>query len=115
MSQNRNETIKRERVGTIAVDRHLDRIEAYIVTVPPNASTGFHLHSGGTIGYIIEGEASFALEGHAPVTLQCGDGFVEPAGLRIAHFDNVSASEPLTFFCAYPLSGDETLITMLDP
>ena len=114
MSQNRNETIKREPLGTIAIDRHLDRIEAYLVTLPPGASTGFHLHSGGTIGYIIDGEASFALEGDAPVTLRRRDGFVEPAGRRIAHFDNLSPNEPLTFFCAYPLSGDETLVTMLD-
>ena len=42
---------------------------------PPGTTTGKHTHPGEEIGYVLEGTASFTLEGKAPVTLKAGDHF----------------------------------------
>jgi hypothetical protein len=49
------------------------------------------------------------------VTLQAGDAFLEPANVRIPHFDNLSETEAAVFIACYLLPpGEDRLIEMLD-
>ncbi len=113
--KNNPPALDRQHLGTARVARLIDRVEAHRVVLGPLAATGLHLHTGGTIGYILDGEVAFQIEGEEQRILHAGDAFVEPAGSRIARFDNLSDARPATFLALYPLAGDERLITPIDP
>jgi quercetin dioxygenase-like cupin family protein len=60
-------------------------------------------------GFVIQVEGEKARE------LKTGDGFFEPAGRTILHFDNASASEPAEIVCFYLTdTGDRPGIEMLE-
>jgi quercetin dioxygenase-like cupin family protein len=44
------------------------------------AGTGKHTHPGEEVGYVLDGQFAFAVEGKPPVTLKAGDHFFVPAG-----------------------------------
>ena len=46
----------------------------------PGGTTGRHTHHGEEIGYVLEGQFVFTVEGKPPVTLKAGDHFFVPAG-----------------------------------
>ena len=76
--------------------------------------SGRHRHPCDVVGYIAAGTIRFQVEGEEERTLRAGDAFHEPAGAPIAHFDNASADEPVTFIAFYLLPpGEDTLIEML--
>ena len=76
--------------------------------------SGRHLHPCAVLGYIVEGTATYQIEGEAKQILPAGSAFHEPAGAIIANFGNASASEPMTFVAFYLLNGDQELIQMLE-
>src|ERR1700752_2846750 len=80
----------------------------------PGQQSGRHLHPCAVLGYIVEGTATYEIEGEAKQILSAGSAFHEPAGAIIANFGNASASEPMTFVAFYLLNGDQELIQMLD-
>ncbi len=60
------------------------------VTIPPGASSSAHRHSGMVLGYVLEGEFKFGVNGEAPRTLRAGETFYEaPDGV---HTTSESAS-----------------------
>ena len=75
---------------------------------------GRHLHPCAVLGYIVEGTASYQIEGEAMQTLPAGSAFYEPADTVIANFGNASDSEPMTFIAFYLLDGEQELIQMLE-
>jgi quercetin dioxygenase-like cupin family protein len=79
----------------------------------PGQQTGRHYHPCPVIGYVVAGTAELEIEGQPPQRLPAGTVFHEPAHAVIARFDNVSATEPMTFIACYLLSADEALIEMM--
>ena len=90
------------------------QVEVKQINFKPGQATGLHLHPCPVIGYIITGTVLFQVEGKPTQTLQAGDAFFEPPKMRILHFDNASATEPMTFIAFYLLEQkNQELITML--
>lgn len=105
--------IAREHLLTGGFDAQIDRIEAHRVVLRPAQRAGRHLHPGGVMGYVVDGEITFQIEGQPAMALRGGSAFYEPPGATIERFDNASNSAPATFIAFYPLSGNQPLIVML--
>ncbi|WP_275184488.1 cupin domain-containing protein [Bradyrhizobium sp. CSA112] len=46
--------------------------------IPPGVESGWHVHPGEEVGYIIAGEVEMKVEGRPTVILRAGDGFLIP-------------------------------------
>jgi quercetin dioxygenase-like cupin family protein len=46
--------------------------------IPPGVESGWHVHPGEEVGYIIAGLVEMIVQGRAPVVLRPGDGFLIP-------------------------------------
>jgi quercetin dioxygenase-like cupin family protein len=103
--------IEREQLLTAAVQRHVDRVEAYRVKLPPGQKAGRHHHVGGVVGLVEQGRIAYQRDGADPIEITAGDAFFEPAGTDVSRFDNLSDAEPATFVAYYLLTGDQPLIT----
>jgi quercetin dioxygenase-like cupin family protein len=56
-------------------DREIVQVETLI---PPGVESGWHVHPGEEVGYIIVGEVEMRVQGRATVVLRAGDGFLIP-------------------------------------
>jgi quercetin dioxygenase-like cupin family protein len=110
------EPIRREHLMTADLsgraDR-IDRVETYLVTLPPGVATGLHTHPGGVAGYLTGGRVVFQIEGQPAQELRAGSAFYEPAGATILRFDNLSGTGPVSFVGCYLLTGAQPLIQPL--
>lgn len=93
--------------------RSVTSVDVREITLQPGQQSGKHLHPCTVIGYIVSGTVLFQIEGQPAQTLAAGSAFHEPAGEVILHFDNASATEPMTFVACYLLDGKQELIQML--
>jgi quercetin dioxygenase-like cupin family protein len=59
------------------------------VTIPPGPGNAAHRHSGFVLGYVLEGEFLFGINGETPQRLKAGETFYEPEGGR--HTTSASA------------------------
>jgi len=48
--------------------------------IPPGGSTGRHTHFGVETGYVMEGTATFEIDGEPPRAMKAGDSYTIPAG-----------------------------------
>ena len=111
------ETIIRKSLLSAVLDpsKITSRVEIKQIDFKPSQETGLHFHPCPVVGYIASGSALLQIEGKPSRILFTGDAFLEPANTRILHFDNASATDPMTFIALYLLSEDEhELIRMLD-
>src|SRR5690349_18899059 len=46
--------------------------------IPAGVESGWHIHPGEEVGYIVTGTVEMAIRGRATLTLQAGDGFLIP-------------------------------------
>lgn len=46
--------------------------------IPPGVESGWHVHPGEEVGYIIAGQVEMMVQGRASVVLNAGDGFLIP-------------------------------------
>ena len=106
--------IARIHLLTGSFDAHIDRIEAHRITLQPAQQAGRHSHPGGVIGYVVEGDIIFEIDGHPATRLRSGSAFYEPPGVVITRFDNASDVAAATFIAFYPLFGEQALISMVD-
>jgi len=60
------------------------------VTIPAGQGSPLHRHSGFVLGYVLEGEFRFGINGQTPRVLKAGEVFYEPAGA--VHSSSASAS-----------------------
>ena len=65
------------------------------LTYPPGATSSPHRHGGFVIGYVIEGELRFAINGEPAVTLRPGESFYEPNGAQHTVSGNASSDKPV--------------------
>lgn len=56
-----------------------------------------HTHVAPVLGYVSKGSIVYQVEGQPVQRLEAGDAYYEPAGPRILHFDNGSATEEAVF------------------
>lgn len=107
----REELLDAQLTPTAAVDR----VKLARVVLAPGQATGLHRHPCNVVGSILDGEVRFQVEGEPERTLHPGDAFHEPAGRRIAHFDNASGDHEVVFLACYALApGEDRLIEVLD-
>jgi quercetin dioxygenase-like cupin family protein len=66
----------------------------------PGDRTVFHTHRFPVAVYILSGAFTLELEGRAPKTIKAGEGFVEPANVKMTGF-NRSTSEALHLVIFY--------------
>ncbi len=80
----------------------------------PGMITPYHEHPVPVIGYVARGAFDVQIEGQPMRHYKTGDSIYEPANTRMAHFDNVSKTEPAVLIATY-LAGpdDKTLVTLL--
>jgi quercetin dioxygenase-like cupin family protein len=88
-------------------------VEIKEVTLGPRVPAPLHLHPCPVVGVILEGTIAYQREGQPVQLLHPGDAFYEPAGARVAHFDNVGDA-PAKFTACYLLGpGEHELIRVL--
>lgn len=91
------------------------RVEIKRITFAPDQKTPVHLHPCPVVGYIAAGSVRLQIEGQAEKTLDAGDAFFEPSSVTILHFDNASATLPMTFIAFYLLeNSSQELIHLLE-
>ncbi|HEU0095557.1 MAG TPA: cupin domain-containing protein [Rhizomicrobium sp.] len=80
----------------------------------PGMITPYHEHPVPVIGYVARGAFDVQIEGQPMRHYKTGDSIYEPANTRMAHFDNVSKTEPAVLIATY-LAGpdDKTLVALL--
>ncbi len=83
------------------------------ITLNPGQKAGYHRHPCPVLGLIKSGEALVQVEGQDAKVLHAGEAFYEPQGTPIAHFDNASATDPMTFVAFYLVDRESQLIEML--
>jgi quercetin dioxygenase-like cupin family protein len=110
-----DDSIVRDHLLTAPVGaRQITDVEILRIRFAPGQKGGLHLHPCPVTGYIVEGEALVQVDGEDPQILSAGQAFFEPAMKRILHFDNHSATAPMTFVAFYLLNGKQNLIEMLE-
>ena len=74
----------------------LDRWEVTVLdlTFPPGISSSKHVHSGFVLGYVLEGELRFQVEGEQERVLSAGEVFFEPPGAVQLTSASASATKP---------------------
>ena len=112
--QENDQSIARVHLLTGLFDAHIDRIEVHRVTLQPTQQAGRHTHSGGVVGYVVDGDILFEIDGQPMMRLHNGSVFYEPPDTVITRFDNASDTETATFIAFYPLTGDQALISMVN-
>jgi quercetin dioxygenase-like cupin family protein len=82
--------------------------------IPPGVASGWHIHPGEEVGYIIGGEVEMMVAGRQTMVLRAGDGFLIPPRTPHNARDNgpetgrmlstyiVEASQPLSVLVAAP-------------
>jgi quercetin dioxygenase-like cupin family protein len=79
------------------------------VEVAPGAAAGWHNHPGDEISYVLEGEATLMMAGHAPRKVSAGEAFVIPGGL--VHNAINSGTVPAKLVGVYVVEKGQPLAT----
>jgi quercetin dioxygenase-like cupin family protein len=64
------------------------------VSYPPGSASAAHRHPGFVLGYVIEGEFRFAINGESPRDLGSGQAFYEPPGALHSVSANALPGQP---------------------
>jgi len=92
----------------------VSHVEVVRLDFLPGMVTPLHQHPVPVIGYVEQGAFDVQIEGQPLHRYKAGDSILEPANTRIAHFDNVSKTEPAVLIATYLAGpGDKSLITLL--
>lgn len=67
------------------------------VTSAPDAVSTAHRHPGFVLGYVLEGEMKFAINGEAPKTIKTGATFFEPTGSLHSTSGSAKPGDPVRF------------------
>jgi quercetin dioxygenase-like cupin family protein len=98
----------------LAPPKSISHVEVVRLDFLPGMITPHHEHPVSVIGYVEKGAFDVQIEGQPMHRYKTGESILEPANTRIAHFDNVSKTEPAVLIATYLAGpGDKTLITLL--
>lgn len=93
--------------------REVRTVEVREITMAPGQKAGRHRHPCPVFGLVRNGTVLFQVEGEKERLLAAGEPFYEPRDTTVLHFDNASASDPLTFVAFYLVDRESQLIEML--
>ena len=79
------------------------------VDIAPGGGSGRHTHPGEEISYILEGEGQILIDGHEPLNVKPGVGFVVPAGAK--HEARNTGSQPLKLVAVYTVEKGKPIAT----
>lgn len=105
--------ISRKNLETAFMNQKVSKVEMQEINFPAGQTAPRHLHPCPVVGYIKSGSVLFQIEGQDPVILKEGDSFYEPKNTTILHFDNASATMPMTFIAFYLKEDKEENIKIL--
>jgi quercetin dioxygenase-like cupin family protein len=80
--------------------------------IPCGAQSGWHIHPGEEVGYIVAGTVEMHIDGEATLTLQAGDGFLITP--RLAHNALDIGPETGQMLSTYIVETGEPLATFVD-
>ena len=67
------------------------------VTVAPGAASKAHRHPGFVLGYVLDGELKFAMNGQRPEIVKTGGTFFEPVGALHTTGSSANPNAPVRF------------------
>ncbi|GEJ44216.1 hypothetical protein CRS_08240 [Chryseobacterium sp. ON_d1] len=106
-------SISRKQLLKTIIDQNVKSTEIQEITMAAGQGAPEHLHLCPVLGIINSGEAVFQIEGQEKRVLHKGNAFYEPKNVRILHFDNASAKQPLVFTAVYLKEGNEENIKFI--
>ena len=89
------------------------QIVQVLTEIPPGVSSGWHLHPGEEVGYIVAGTVEMSIEGRATIMLHAGDGFLIPPGTRHNALDVGGVTGRM--LSTYIVDPDAPVATLTDP
>jgi quercetin dioxygenase-like cupin family protein len=81
--------------------------------IPPGVESGWHVHAGEEVGYIIAGEVEMRVEGRETVVLEAGDGFLIPP--RTPHNARDIGPDTGRMLSTYIVEAGQPLSTVVEP
>jgi quercetin dioxygenase-like cupin family protein len=80
--------------------------------IPAGVESGWHIHPGEEVGYIIAGQVEMRVQGRATVVLRPGDGFLIPP--RTPHNARDIGPETGKMLSTYIVETDQPIATFVD-
>jgi quercetin dioxygenase-like cupin family protein len=80
--------------------------------IPPGVESGWHVHPGEEVGYIIAGQVEIMVQGRATVVLHAGDGFLIPP--RTPHNARDLGPETGRMLSTYIVETGQPIATFVD-
>ena len=81
--------------------------------IPAGVESGWHIHPGEEVGYIVEGQVEMMVQGRAIVVLQPGQGFLIPP--RVPHNARDLGPETGRMLSTYIVETGQPIATFVDP
>jgi quercetin dioxygenase-like cupin family protein len=81
--------------------------------IPPGVESGWHIHPGEEVGYIIAGDVEMRVQGRATVVLKPGDGFLIPP--RTPHNARDIGPETGRMLSTYIVETGQPIATFVKP
>jgi quercetin dioxygenase-like cupin family protein len=81
--------------------------------IPVGVDSGWHIHPGEEVGYIVEGVVEMRVQGRATVVLKPGDGFLIPP--RIPHNARDLGPETGKMLSTYIVEAGQPIATFVSP
>jgi mannose-6-phosphate isomerase-like protein (cupin superfamily) len=81
--------------------------------IPAGVESGWHIHPGEEVGYIVEGQVEMMVQGRAIVVLQPGQGFLIPP--RVPHNARDLGPETGKMLSTYIVETGQPIATFVDP
>lgn len=82
-----------------------------LTTIPVGAESGWHIHPGEEVGYILAGRVEIMIRGRRSVTVRAGDGFLIPP--RTPHNARDLGPETGRMLSTYIVDVGEPLATLV--
>jgi quercetin dioxygenase-like cupin family protein len=83
-----------------------------VTEIPPGTESGWHVHPGEEVGYIVAGQVEMKVQERATVVFRAGDGFLIPP--RTRHNARDLGPETGRMLSTYLVETDRPLSTLVD-
>lgn len=99
-----------QRAPSSITDREIVQV---LTEIPPGVASGWHVHPGEEVGYILAGEVEMAVAGRPSIVLRAGDGFLIPP--RTPHNAHDRGPETGRMLSTYIVETGQPLATLTAP
>ena len=84
-----------------------------LTEIPCGVESGWHIHPGEEVGYIVAGTVQMMIQDHPTLTLHAGDGFLITP--RLAHNALDIGPDTGRMLSTYIVEVGQALVTFVDP